>query len=48
MNVTTEGGAEHIDALAQRYLGTAYPWFGGRDQVRVILTIQAERIHASG
>jgi PPOX class probable F420-dependent enzyme len=48
VNVTTEGGAEHIDALAQRYLGTPYPWFGGRDQVRVILTISAERIHASG
>ncbi|HEY1640067.1 MAG TPA: PPOX class F420-dependent oxidoreductase [Streptosporangiaceae bacterium] len=48
VNVTTEGGAEHIDTLAQRYLGTAYPWFGGRDQVRVILTIRAERIHASG
>ena len=44
--VTTEGGAEHIDVLAQRYLGTPYPWFGGREQVRVILTISADKIHA--
>lgn len=45
---TTEGGAEHIEALAQRYLGTPYPWYGGRGQVRVILTIRAERIRVMG
>lgn len=45
---TTEGGAEHIEQLAQRYLGGPYPWFGGRDQVRVILTIAADRIHVMG
>jgi PPOX class probable F420-dependent enzyme len=43
VNVTTEGGAEHIEALAQRYLGAPYPWYGG--QVRVILTISADKIH---
>ena len=48
VSVTTEGGAEHIEALAQRYLGAPYPWYGGRDQVRVILTISADRIHSSG
>ena len=48
VNATTEGGAEHIEALAQRYLGTPYPWFGGRDQVRLILTIEAERIGGMG
>jgi hypothetical protein len=42
--VDTDGGAEHIEALAQRYLGTPYPWYGGRDQVRVILTIKADRV----
>ena len=36
--------AEHIDALAQRYLGRPYPWFGGRDQVRLIMTIRPDRI----
>ena len=46
VNVSTEGGADHIEALAQRYLGAPYPWYGGRDQVRVILTIAADKIHA--
>jgi hypothetical protein len=48
VDVTTAGGAEHIEALAQRYLGTPYPWYGGRDQVRVILTITAHSIHGMG
>jgi hypothetical protein len=45
-NITTEGGAEHIERLSQRYNGGPYPWYGGREQVRVILTIKAEHIHA--
>ncbi|MBN9102359.1 MULTISPECIES: PPOX class F420-dependent oxidoreductase [unclassified Pseudonocardia] len=44
VDVTTDGAAEHIETLAQRYLGTPYPWFGGRDQVRLLLTIEADRI----
>ena len=48
VDVTTKGGAEHIEALAQRYLGGPYPWYGGRDQVRVILTITADKIHGMG
>ena len=48
VNVTTEGGAEHIEALAQRYLGGPYPWYGGRDQIRVILSITANSIHSMG
>ena len=48
IKATTEGGAEHIESHAQRYLGTPYPWYGGRDQVRVILTIRADKIHATG
>jgi PPOX class probable F420-dependent enzyme len=48
VKVTTEGGAEHIEALAQRYLGAPYPWFGGRDQVRVILSIAVDKIHGMG
>ena len=48
VNVTTKGGAEHIEALAQRYLGAPYPWFGGRDQVRVIVTISADKIRRMG
>ncbi|WP_093470799.1 PPOX class F420-dependent oxidoreductase [Streptomyces melanosporofaciens] len=42
--VTTEGAVEHIEALAQKYLGGPYPWSGGRDQVRVLYVIQPERI----
>jgi PPOX class probable F420-dependent enzyme len=44
INATTEGGVEHIDRLAQKYTGQPYRWYGGRDQVRVILTIQAQKI----
>lgn len=48
VDITAEGGADHIEQLAQRYLGTAYPWYGGRDQVRLILTIVADKIHSPG
>ena len=48
VNITAEGGADHIEALAQRYLGAPYPWYGGRNQVRVILTIRADKIRAMG
>jgi PPOX class probable F420-dependent enzyme len=48
LDVTEHGGAEHIDQLAQKYLGRPYPWFGGRDQVRVIMTIEAEKISSMG
>jgi PPOX class probable F420-dependent enzyme len=46
-DVTANGGAEHIEKLSQRYLGAPYQWSrsGGRDQVRLILTIGADRIH---
>ena len=48
VRITTEGGAEHIEALAHRYLGTPYPWYGGRDQIRVILTIRADKVREIG
>jgi PPOX class probable F420-dependent enzyme len=44
VDISPKGGAEHIEELAQKYVGGPYPWFGGRDQVRVILTIEVERI----
>ena len=47
-SATTDGAAEHIEALAQRYLGAPYPWYGGRDQSRLLLTIRPEKIHAMG
>jgi PPOX class probable F420-dependent enzyme len=42
--ITTKGAVEHIEMLAQKYLGEPYPWYGGRNQVRVILTISPEKI----
>ena len=48
VDVTTDGAADHIEMLAQRYLGTPYPWYGGRDQVRVIVSIAPERISSMG
>jgi PPOX class probable F420-dependent enzyme len=44
VSITPDGAAEHIERLAQKYLGEPYPWFGGRDQVRLLVTIAAERI----
>lgn len=45
VKMTTEGGADHIEALSLRYLGGPYPWFGGRDEVRVIVTISPEAVY---
>jgi PPOX class probable F420-dependent enzyme len=44
LEVRTEGAVEHIEELAQRYLGGPYPWYGGRDQVRVVFVIEPERV----
>jgi PPOX class probable F420-dependent enzyme len=48
VKATTDGAADHIETLAQRYIGAPYPWFGGRDQVRLLLTIRADKIRATG
>jgi PPOX class probable F420-dependent enzyme len=48
LDITAEGAVEHIEKLAQRYLGGPYPWYGGRDQVRLLLTIDAQHIHGLG
>jgi PPOX class probable F420-dependent enzyme len=45
---TTEGAAEHIEQLAQKYLGKPYPWYSGRAQVRVIVVIEPEHISLRG
>ena len=46
--VTTEGAVDHIEKLSQRYLGGPYPWFGGRDQIRVIVAIEPESVSSMG
>ncbi len=44
IEMTTDGGVESIEALSRKYTGGPYSWFGGRDQVRLIVTIEAEHI----
>ena len=48
IQMTAEGGAEHIEKLSQKYTGKPYSWYGGRDQVRVILVIEPEHISGMG
>lgn len=48
ITATTESAADHIEALSQRYLGGPYPWWGGRDQTRLLLTIDPDRVRAQG
>ena len=48
VDVTADGGAEHIEMLSRKYFGGPYPWFGGRDQVRVIIAIEPEKINSMG
>ena len=48
VDVTTDGAVDHIEMLAQKYLGTPYPWYGGRDQVRVIIVIKPEKVSSMG
>ena len=42
VEVTTDGAREHIDDLSKRYTGQPYPWYGGRDQTRVLLRIDVD------
>jgi PPOX class probable F420-dependent enzyme len=48
IDVTATGAAEHIEKLAHKYIGRPYPWFGGRDQVRLIMTISPEKVRTMG
>ncbi|RLV49051.1 PPOX class F420-dependent oxidoreductase [Nocardioides mangrovicus] len=44
VEMTSEGGEESIDALAHKYTGKPYAWYGGREQTRLVVTIEADRI----
>ena len=48
VEMTTEGAADHIEALSQKYTGGPYAWWGGRDTVRVKVLIEARRVAGSG
>jgi PPOX class probable F420-dependent enzyme len=41
---TTEGGAEGIEELSQKYLGIPYPNFTGKPETRVVVTIEADSV----
>jgi PPOX class probable F420-dependent enzyme len=43
---STEGAVEHIEMLSERYLGQPYSWYGGRDQVRVMIYIRVDKVGA--
>ncbi|MGW2007267.1 PPOX class F420-dependent oxidoreductase [Streptomyces nigrescens] len=48
VETTTEGAVEHVEKLAQKYLGEPYPWYGGRDEERVLFVIAPESISSMG
>jgi PPOX class probable F420-dependent enzyme len=48
VDITPDGGADHIELLAKRYTGRPYAWHRGRDQVRLIVTIEAEDVSGMG
>jgi len=48
IDITEAGGDEHIDALAQKYLGKdTYPW-RTPDEVRVIYRIAIDKVQTMG
>ncbi len=47
-DLTTTGADEHIEALAQRYLGGPYPRYGGADEQRLLLRISPHKINTMG
>ncbi len=44
VGITEDGAREHIEELSRRYIGRPYPWFGGTDQVRLLLRIDPEKV----
>ncbi|GIH14723.1 PPOX class F420-dependent enzyme [Rugosimonospora africana] len=48
VDVTADGATEHIEELSQRYLGRPYPWYGGRDKKRLLLTIEVDKVSPTG
>jgi PPOX class probable F420-dependent enzyme len=44
VDLVTDGAVDHIEKLSQKYTGKPYPWYGGRDQERIILVIEADHV----
>lgn len=47
ISMTTEGGRESIDEIAQKYTGAPYANYGGATLNRVVVTVEADRITPS-
>ena len=46
VSMTDDGGVDSIHALAHKYTGKPYAWYGGQEQTRLVVRIEAE--HLSG
>jgi PPOX class probable F420-dependent enzyme len=44
IDTTTDGGAESIEEISQKYLGMPYPNFTGKPETRVLVTIEADKV----
>jgi PPOX class probable F420-dependent enzyme len=44
VGMTSDGGVESIEALAQKYTGGPYAWYGGHEQTRLVVSIEADRV----
>ena len=44
VGMTSEGGEDSINAIAHKYTGKPYAWYGGHKQTRLIVTIEADHI----
>lgn len=44
LSTTTDGGAESIEELSHKYLGTPYPNFRGVPETRLLVTIGVDSI----
>jgi PPOX class probable F420-dependent enzyme len=47
VEMTTEGGVESIEALSHKYTGGPYAWYGGHEQVRLIVRIEAQKVSST-
>jgi PPOX class probable F420-dependent enzyme len=47
-SLSYENAVDHIERLSEKYTGGPYPWYGGRDQIRVIVTVEPRKVSAFG
>jgi PPOX class probable F420-dependent enzyme len=44
VSMSSDGAAESIDEISQKYLGMPYPNFTGKPETRVLITIEADSV----